>query len=126
VTSLSVVVLEPGRKGFSTFGVGGEGLLVGPFGLQGAVESLDLAVLPRAVRFDEHLASPELCADVADRIPVSPRIVGHDPLDAANAVLTEVGRRAAQELSTSAAFLVGQYLGGQYLGVRQAGMVVNQ
>ena len=52
MASLSVVVLEPGRKSGSSLVVAGEDLPVGPFGLHGSVESLDLAVLPRAVRLD--------------------------------------------------------------------------
>jgi hypothetical protein len=42
--------------------VGDEDLPVGPFGLQRAVEPLDLAVLPRAVRLDELVFSAELAA----------------------------------------------------------------
>lgn len=41
-------------------GVGGEGLSVGPFGCQGAVEALYLAVLPWAVWFDPALRSGPL------------------------------------------------------------------
>lgn len=43
-----VVELEPWCKGVGTFGVGSEDPAVGPLGLQGAVESLDFAVLPAA------------------------------------------------------------------------------
>ena len=50
-------------KGSGAFVVAGEGLPVGPLGGQGAVESFDLAVLPGAVRSDERLGGPKLCAD---------------------------------------------------------------
>jgi hypothetical protein len=49
VATLIVVGLEPGRKGGGELVVAVEDLPVGPLGLQGAVETLDLAVLPRAV-----------------------------------------------------------------------------
>jgi hypothetical protein len=59
VATLSVVVLEPGRKGGGAFVVGEEDLPVGPLGLQGAVEAFDLAVLPGAVGLDELLLGAE-------------------------------------------------------------------
>jgi hypothetical protein len=63
VAALSVVVLDPGGKGCGALSVAGEGVSVGPFGLQGAIETLDFAVLPRTVRFDEHLSGTELGRD---------------------------------------------------------------
>ena len=60
VASFSVVVLEPGCKGGGAFVVAGEDLPVGPLGGQGAVEALDLAVLPGAVGLDELLRGAEL------------------------------------------------------------------
>ena len=63
MTSSSVVVLDPGRKRGGALGVAGEHLPVGPLGLQGAVQSFDLAVLPWAVRFDELLTDAVLGAD---------------------------------------------------------------
>ena len=62
MTADSVVVLEPRCKGLCPFGVAGEGLAVGPLGGQGAVEALDLAVLPGAVGLDELLLDAEVCA----------------------------------------------------------------
>jgi hypothetical protein len=62
VASPSVVEVEPGRQGCCAFVVGGEDLVVGPFGLHRSVESLDLAVLPRAVGLDGDV----LCADRLD------------------------------------------------------------
>jgi hypothetical protein len=55
VSTSIVVELQPGVECFGTVGVAGEDLPVGPFGLQGSVEPLDLAVLPGAVRLDEAL-----------------------------------------------------------------------
>src|SRR5690242_1022426 len=57
-------------KGGGAVGVAGEHLAVGPFGLQGPVQALDLAVLPGAVRLDELLPGPELGDDLAQRLPV--------------------------------------------------------
>ena len=42
MAALSVVVLEPGRKGGGAFVVGEEGLAIGPLGGQGPVEALYL------------------------------------------------------------------------------------
>ena len=52
---MSVVVLEPGCKGGGAFVVVGEHVAVGPLGLQGSVEALDLAILPWAVRLDQEM-----------------------------------------------------------------------
>lgn len=62
MAAFSVVVLEPWGKGGGAGLVAGEGLAVGPLGRQGAVESFDLAVLPRAVGSDELLLRPQLRA----------------------------------------------------------------
>ena len=60
MASSSVVVLDPGGKRCSAFGVAGEDLPVGPLGGKGPIETFDLAVLPGAVRLDEHLLGPEV------------------------------------------------------------------
>ena len=60
MSASSVVELQPGGKRGGTVGVAEEDLPVGPFDLQGAVEPLDLAVLPGAVRLDEPVLSAEL------------------------------------------------------------------
>jgi hypothetical protein len=65
VASLVVVVLEPWRKRRGWLGVGAEDLPVGPFDLRGAVEALDLAFLPGAVRFDELLPGAVRGTDLA-------------------------------------------------------------
>lgn len=65
MASSSVVVLEPGGKRGCPVGVGEEDVPVGPFGLQGAVEALDLAVLPGTVRLDELCRIP--CAAQTSR-----------------------------------------------------------
>ena len=59
MATLSVVVLEPRCKCGCAVVVGVEAVAVGPFGLQGAVEPFDLAVLPGAVDFDEDLVETE-------------------------------------------------------------------
>jgi hypothetical protein len=66
VASSSVVELEPGVKGSGAVIVGGEDLPVGPLGLEGAVEALDLAVLPGTVRPDEPLGDAMPRADLTE------------------------------------------------------------
>jgi hypothetical protein len=90
------------------------GRATGSFRLQGAVGSLDLPVLPRAVRFDEDLSGVEL-ADVGDRPPGCPDVVGRDPFDFGDAMGMEVGGPTANA--------VGPLLVGQNLGVRQPRMI---
>ena len=68
MSAFSVVGVEPWGKRVGAVGVGGEGLPVGPFDLQGAVESLDFAVLPGAMGPDELVCDAPLvqeCANVA-------------------------------------------------------------
>ena len=108
MTSSSVVVLEPRCKGRCAVSIAGEDLAVGPFGLQGPVEAFDLAVLPWAVRLDEHLTCIELGAYVADRPAVGPSVVGHDALNAGDPVGVEVGSGAAQELRAVGPFSSGK------------------
>jgi hypothetical protein len=107
MASSSVVVLEPGGKGCGSLVVVGEGLPVGPFGGQGPVEPLDLAVLPGAVRFDEHLAGAEGGADLTQGPLVGPGVVSHDSFDPVDAPGGEVGRGAGQEASAGRAFSSG-------------------
>jgi hypothetical protein len=64
VAAPSVVVLQPGRKCRGAFGIADEDLSVGPLGLQGAVQALDLAVLPWAVWLDELLRDGEVIVDL--------------------------------------------------------------
>jgi hypothetical protein len=66
VSASSVVEVQPGGKRGGVVRVGDEDLPVGPFGLQRAVEPLDLAVLPRAVRLDELVFSAELAATLVE------------------------------------------------------------
>lgn len=65
MASSSVVVLYPGCKGGCSFVVAEEHLAVGPLDLEGAVEALDLAVLPWAVWLDEDLLDAVGGAQVA-------------------------------------------------------------
>ena len=58
MVSFMVVVIEPGRKGIGAFVVGGEGLSVGPLGLEGAVEPLYLSVGPWTVRLMNRCWAP--------------------------------------------------------------------
>jgi hypothetical protein len=121
VAPSSVVVLEPGCKRCGAVCVGEEDVPVGPFGLQGAVEAFDLAVLPGAVRLDELLPDPVRGADLAQREPVGPGVVGDEPLDAGDAVGGEVGDRAFQERRAGGSLLVGQDL-----LVREPGVIVDE
>ncbi len=86
MTALSVVELEPGCKSVGAVGIGGEGSVVGPFGLQGAVESLHLAVLPRAVRLDEFVPGTQVANGQCHvgRSAVAEMVVCDYPFDARN------------------------------------------
>jgi len=55
VAAASVVAVEPGCKRGGAFVVAGEDVPIGPFGLEGSVEALYLAVLPRAVGPDQEM-----------------------------------------------------------------------
>ena len=105
-----VVVIEPGRKGIGAFVVGGEGLSVGPLGLEGAVEPLYLSVGPWTVRFDE----PLLGADGGDSVlerggpPVGHGVVGQDSLDVPDAMGGEVAAGPDQECRCGGTFSSGR------------------
>ena len=101
--------------------VGGEDLPVGPLGGQGAVEPLDLAVLPGAVGSDELLLDLVGGTDLAQRLAVGPGVVGHQPLDPGDAVGGEVVDATFEEPRADGAFLVGQDL-----AVGQPGAVVDE
>ena len=107
MASSSVVVLEPWVKGGGAVSVGREWLSVGPLGLQCAVEPLHLAVLPGAVRSDELLPDATCGADIAQRVPVRPGIVGDEPLDPGDAVGEEVIDRTLEGCGTGRALLIG-------------------
>src|SRR5450631_1238297 len=84
-----VVVIEPRRKRFGAFTVTGEGLAVGPFGCQGAVEPFYHSVGPGTVRFDEPLLGADRGHSVLERGRVSvghPHGNPHDAPDAAQCV----------------------------------------
>lgn len=59
MASLTVVVIEPGRKCFVSFGVADADLPVGPLGGEDSVEAFDLAVLLGAVGSDQDLAGTD-------------------------------------------------------------------
>lgn len=56
MSSLIVSVVERGGNGLGSLHVADAHLPVGPFALQGAIESLDFAVMPGAVGAEEHVA----------------------------------------------------------------------
>src|SRR5512139_1058881 len=97
VATFSVVVLKPWRKSGGALLVGGEDLAVGPLGGQGAVEPFDLAVLPGAVGLDELLPDAVPGAQLPQRVPVGPGVVGHQSLDVGDAVSGEVADGPLQE-----------------------------
>lgn len=112
MVTFSVVVLDPWCKCSCALLVAGEDLTVGPFGGEGAVESFDLSVLPRAVRTNELLNSAQRCADILQvgGVAVRKRVVGQDPLDAADAFAGEVRGCALQEGGAGRALFIGQDL----------------
>jgi hypothetical protein len=85
-------VLEPGRKGGCSVGDAGEDLAVGPFGQQGSVEALDVAVPPGAVGPDKYVLDAVGGAQLAlgGAAAVGKGVVGHQPLDSGDAVGCEV------------------------------------
>ena len=99
MSASSVVELQPGGKRGGTVGVAVEDLPVGPFDLQRAVEPLDLAVLPRAVRLDELVLSAELGNRLLDGggVAVGQGVVGDQPLNPGDPVGGEVSGGAEQE-----------------------------
>src|SRR5262249_58031335 len=83
VASPSVVVVEPWDKRGGSFVVGGEDVPVCPFGLQGSVEPFDFAVLPGAVRPDEHMGD-RMGLEQRRKVEaagVAPVVVGHHGAD---------------------------------------------
>jgi hypothetical protein len=80
VGAFIVVVVEPGVESSGALVIAGPGAGVGPFGLEGAVEALDFAVLPGAVGLDEELLGAELGDRVVEqgRVPVGEGVVADD------------------------------------------------
>jgi hypothetical protein len=76
-------VAQPGGKDVGSGLVAGEGLPVGPFCLQGAVEPLDLAFEPGAVGSDDSLDGAEAGdrGPECGRVAVGESFVGDDSLD---------------------------------------------
>jgi hypothetical protein len=91
VATLSVVVLEPWRKGCCSGVVIEKGLAVGPLGEQGSVQALYPAVLPRAVGSDEDLLDAGRGAEIAQGVAVGPGVVSNQSLDGGDALSCEVG-----------------------------------
>lgn len=120
--AFSVVVVQPRVKRRSSFDVAGKWLGVGPFGCQGPVESLDLAVGPRAVRFYEPLFGAELCRGGLERggLPVGEGVVGDDAFDCPDALRFEEPGGSEEECRRGRAFLVRVDF-----GVGPAGVVID-
>ena len=78
----SVVVLEPGCERVGALVVGLKDAAVSPLGLQRAVEALDFAVLPGAVRPDEDVSDRLAGEEFLERVAagVVPGVVGHHRL----------------------------------------------
>ena len=112
VVAVIVVVVKPGLKGVGALVVAGEGLPVGPFGLQGAAEPLDLAVLPGAVGTDQSMSCSEVVEDVLEVAgpDVVLGVVGHD-LPHGDAVTGEEGCCSCQEAGAGRSLLVRVDLG---------------
>lgn len=110
--SVSVVVLEPRGKCLLAFGVGEEGLPVGPFDREDAVEPLDLAVLPGAVWPDLHVLGPTTREGFGHvgGLDVVPVVVGYDGTNATDPMGGEVVRGVQQEAGAGRSLLVGQDL----------------
>lgn len=112
VCAFIVVVVEPGVECCGPRVVVGEGLPVGTFDGQRAVEAFDFAVLSGAVGFDEPLLGAEGGDGVLERrgVPVAPGVVGDDFSDL-DAVLREEPGGATQEPCSGGTLLVGQDFG---------------
>lgn len=112
VASSSVVELEPGRKGAGPLGVGAEDLVVGPLGLQGAVEPFHLAVLPWAVWLDEVVCSSQLgdSSGHLGRSAVAEVVVGEHSLDTRNTLCSKVVGSSGEKARAGGPLLVGQDL----------------
>ncbi len=105
MASGSVVVVEPWCKSVVAVLVRGEDLPVGPHGLQGPVEPLDLAVVPWAMGPDPPVFDLAVFEQLGERdcARVGPVVIGHH--------FANGDRRA---------FLVGADL-----GIREPGVVIN-
>jgi hypothetical protein len=112
VATVVVVVLEPWSEGCGPVVVAREDVPVGPFGLQCSVEPFDLAVLPWAVRLDEHVLRGELGQGSGEVVAagVVPGVVGHHRLDVIDAELGEVDDRSLEEASRGGRLFVGEDL----------------
>ena len=89
--------------------VAGEDLPVGPFGLQRAVEALDLAVLPGAVWSDGEVVSSDHCERISECLApgVGPVVVGHDLVDLGDPVRGEELAGSDDEPGSGGSLLVG-------------------
>ena len=107
--TFSVVVVEPGVKGLGVLGAAGEYLPVGPLGLERAVEAFDLAVGPRAVRFDEALLRAEGRHGILESagFSVGEGVVGEDAFNYGDAAAGEEGGRAEENTGGGDALFVG-------------------
>ena len=109
MASLSVVGREPGCEGSGVLVVVGVGLAVGPLALEGAVEALDLAVLPGAVGADQEVGRAdalERCGE-SSAVGVGPVVCRSSPLDR-NAMRGEALDGPVEDADAVAAFSSGR------------------
>src|SRR5215203_3683879 len=104
----AVVVAKEGCQGAVASDAVGPDAAVGPFVVEGSDESLRLAVPARRARRDPDVAGIELAQRGAKRVAlgVGERVVGHDRLDGAGALLGHPGRGAKQDLGRDVAAIV--------------------
>ena len=108
-----VVVLQPFWQDLGALVVCEKWALVRPFDLQGAIEALDFAVLPGAMRADQHLARAQALERELEivRAPIAKRVVAHHPPDAGDAAAGKEGRGAVHKPRTGRTGLIGVDLG---------------
>ena len=117
--AIVVVVVEPVGEGEAAFGVGGVDAPVCPFGLEGPVEALYLAVLPGAVGPDRHMAGTEIGQDGGNGVAVGvgPVIVGHHRFDVFDPDRGEERSGSGEESGCRVALLISVDLAIRHPGV---------
>src|SRR5215210_802901 len=117
----AVVVADEGCQGAVALGAVGPDAAVGPFGVKRAEEALDLAVPAWRVERDQDVAGAEAGEGVAELVAggVALRVVAHNRLDGAAALLAKPPGRAAQRGRDGVLVLRAVQL-----AVDQAGVVV--
>jgi hypothetical protein len=124
MSAVMVVQMEPVVQGSGAFAVGSVGAHIGPFGQQGAVEALDLAVGLGPVGAGEALDRSEVGDDLLElaAVAVGEGVVGQHPLDG-DAMAGEEHPGPAEEPRAAVAALISQDFGiGQARVVVDGGM----